>query len=119
MEKHLNFCPVCVGDYERKKLDRVKGQIITLCGSTDFKKEYEIINRELTLRGKIVISVGVFRGDFNEIEKHRALLENIHKAKISIAEAIFVINKGGHIGKHTQCEIDYAKWSGKDIYYME
>ncbi len=35
-------------------------KVITLCGSTRFKDDFERINKELTLRGNIVISVGCF-----------------------------------------------------------
>lgn len=50
-------------------------KIITLCGSTRFKAEFERMNRELTLAGHVVISVGVF-GHADDIpltrdQKHR------------------------------------------------
>ena len=35
-------------------------KVITLCGSTRFKEDFERVNKELTLRGNIVISVGCF-----------------------------------------------------------
>ena len=35
-------------------------KVITLCGSTRFKDDFERVNRELTLMGNIVISVGCF-----------------------------------------------------------
>ena len=37
--------------------------VITLCGSTRFRKEYELKQKELTLQGNIVISVGLFGHD--------------------------------------------------------
>jgi hypothetical protein len=37
-----------------------KYPIVTLCGSTKFKEDFERVNRELTLAGNIVISVGCF-----------------------------------------------------------
>ena len=35
-------------------------KVITLCGSTRFKDDFERVNKELTLMGNIVISVGAF-----------------------------------------------------------
>jgi len=35
-------------------------KVITLCGSTRFKDEFLQVQKELTLQGNIVISVGLF-----------------------------------------------------------
>ena len=35
-------------------------KIITLCGSTKFKDDFLRVQKELTLKGNIVISVGLF-----------------------------------------------------------
>ena len=37
-----------------------KYNVITLCGSTRFKKEFLELQEKLTLEGNIVINVGVF-----------------------------------------------------------
>lgn len=37
-----------------------KYQVVTLCGSTRFKKEFMEVQKQLTLEGNIVISVGLF-----------------------------------------------------------
>ena len=42
----------------------------------------------------------------------------MHKAKISMADEIFVINVGGYIGSSTRSEIEYAKTIGKTIQYL-
>ena len=96
--------------------------IITLCGSTRFKEEFLKKAKELTLAGWIVLSVGVF-GHFGDIEADKpeikAQLDDIHKQKIAMSDAIYVINKSGYIGKSTQAEIEWAKFLNKDIIYME
>ena len=96
--------------------------IITLCGSTRFKDDFMRVQKELTLQGYIVISVGLFghSGD-QEVwdERTKEMLDNMHKRKIDMAQAIYVINKGGYIGSSTRSEIEYAKAAGKEIYYME
>lgn len=95
--------------------------IITLCGSTKFKKEFEEVNKLLTLQGHIVISVGVF-GHSDNIkfsEGQKEMLDKIHKDKINLSDAIYVINKDHYIGRSTKSEIDYANEHNKTIMYYE
>ncbi len=97
-------------------------KIITLCGSTKFKREFEEINKKLTLEGNIVISVGVFVHNDEEKEallSKKDLLDEIHLDKIRLADEIFVINKNGYIGESTRREIEFAKKLGKPIRYLE
>ena len=95
-------------------------KIITLCGSTRFKDDFERINRELTLLGNIVISVGCFghSGD-TFTEEQKVMLDDIHKRKIDMSDAIYVINKDGYIGDSTRSEIKYAIAHGKQVILME
>ena len=102
----------------KKAKEIAVGKIITLCGPTVNKYEYKQVNMILTLAGNVVLSCGVFRNDFAEIEKHRELLEVIHKKKIDMSQIVFVINVNGFIGKHTSEEIEYAKKTGKTILYL-
>ena len=95
-------------------------KVITLCGSTRFKEDFERVNKYLTLAGNIVISVGCFghAGD-SFTEDQKVMLDDIHKRKIDMADAIYVINKDGYIGSSTRSEIQYALRTGKQIIYME
>ena len=95
-------------------------KVITLCGSTRFKEDFERINKELTLAGNIVISLGAWghAGD-TFTEEQKVMLDDIHKRKIDMADAIYVINKDGYIGSSTRSEIQYALRTGKQIIYME
>ena len=99
-----------------------KYKVITLCGSTKFKEEYLDTQKRLTLEGNIVISVGLFghSGD-NEVwsEGTKAMLDDMHKRKIDMADEIFVINVGGYIGDSTRSEIEYAKSTGKGVKFLE
>ena len=101
---------------------RKKYPIVTLCGSTKFKDEFLKTQKELTLKGYIVISVGLFghSGD-NEVfsDGVKEMLDDMHKAKIDLADAIFVINVDGYIGESTKNEIEYAKKHNKEIFYLE
>ena len=97
-------------------------KVITLCGSTRFKDEFIAAQKRLTLDGYIVISVGLFghSGD-DEVwtEGTKAMLDDMHKRKIDMADEIFVINVGGYIGESTRSEIEYARSQGKGILYLE
>ena len=99
-----------------------KFKVITHCGSTRFKTEFLDAQKRLTLDGNIVISVGLFghSGD-SEVwtEGTKEMLDNMHKRKIDMSDAIYVINPGGYIGESTRSEIDYAKAHGKEIMYLE
>ncbi len=95
-------------------------KVITLCGSTRFKEDFERVNRELTLLGYIVISVGCFgHVDCPLTPEQKVMLDEIHKRKIDMADAIYVINKDWYIGESTKSEIEYAKKHGKQIIYMQ
>ena len=97
-------------------------KVITLCGSTRFRAEYERVQKELTLHGNIVISVGLFghSGD-DEVWKDgvKEMLDEMHLAKIDMADEIFVINPGGYIGQSTSREIAYARSRGKEYACQE
>ena len=106
-----------------------KYKVVTLCGSTKFKEQFMQTQKELTLKGNIVISVGLFghSGD-NEVwenmddgtlTKTKEMLDDMHKRKIDMADEIFVINVDGYIGESTKSEIEYAKANGKAISYLE
>lgn len=104
-------------------------KVITLCGSTRFKDEFLKIQKDLTLQGNIVISVGLFghSGDSEVWEnmgegtltKTKEMLDDMHKRKIDMADEIFVINVDGYIGESTKSEIEYAKSLGKKVNYLE
>ena len=104
-------------------------KVITLCGSTRFKDVFMRIQKELTLKGNIVISVGLFGHsgddevwdgmDEGTLSKTKEMLDDMHKRKIDMADEIFVINVGGYIGDSTRSEIEYAIKNGKKVNYLE
>ena len=99
-----------------------KYKVITLCGSTRFKDQFMEAQKRLTLEGNIVISVGLFghSGD-EEVWKPgtKEMLNDMHRAKIDMADEIFVINVGRYIGESTRSEIEYAMANGKPVRYLE
>lgn len=104
-------------------------KIVTLCGSTKFKKEFLEIQKKLTLLGYIVISVGLFghsgdsevweNMDEGTLTKTKSMLDDMHKRKIDLSDMIYVINVGGYIGESTRSEIEYAISTGKEVHYLE
>ena len=99
-----------------------KYPIITLCGSTRFKEQFLEAQKRLTLEGNIVISVGLFGHSGDEevwTPGMKEMLDDMHKRKIDLADAIYVINVGGYIGASTRSEIEYAKATGKEVLYLE
>ena len=103
-----------------------KYKVITLCGSTRFEDEFHQVQRDLTLAGNIVISVGLFSHAQENGEdwvkdgtKEMQMLDDLHKRKIDMADEIFVINVGDYIGNSTKSEIEYAIATGKKVNYLE
>ena len=106
-----------------------KYKVVTLCGSTRFKEQFMQVQKELTLKGYIVISVGLFghsgdrevweNMDEGTLTKTKEMLDDMHKRKIDMADEIFVINVDGYIGESTKSEIEYAKKTGKKVNYLE
>ena len=99
-----------------------KYKVITLCGSTRFKDQFMEAQKRLTLEGNIVISVGLFGHSGDEevwTEGTKEMLDDMHRAKIDMADEIFVINVGRYIGESTRSEIEYAMANGKPVRYLE
>ncbi len=97
-------------------------KVITLCGSTRFKDAFMETQKQLTLEGNIVISVGLFGHSGDEevwTPGTKEMLDDMHRAKIDMADEIFVINVGGYIGYSTRSEIEYAQATGKKVRYLE
>lgn len=98
-----------------------KYKVITLCGSTRFKDAFMEAQKRLTLEGNIVISVGLFGHSGDEevwTPGTKEMLDDMHRAKIDMADEILVINVDGYIGTSTQSEIEYARTKGKGIRFL-
>jgi hypothetical protein len=103
-----------------------KPLVVCLCGSTRFMEAFEQANLKETLAGKIVLSIGghtksdtdlMAAGELTEATK--AMLDELHKRKIDLADEVLILNVGGYIGKSTRSEIEYADAKGKRIRYLE
>ena len=96
-----------------------KPPVICLCGSTRFKREFEVVRKALTIGGNIVLGPEVFAHDGDEISAEQKLdLDQLHMHKIDMADHIVVICPGDYIGDSTQAEIDYAEGCEKEFTYL-
>ena len=95
--------------------------VITLCGSSKFKDYFFSVAKELTLQGHIVLMPGVFHHSDNDelTTEQKIQLDNLHRQKINMSDAIFVINPGQYIGESTFGEIDWANKMGKQVLVLE
>lgn len=87
-----------------------KRKVVTLCGSIKFWNKMEEINEKLALENEYVViglTPRVTNRTFTEHDKE--LLGELHRAKIDLSDAIFVVNVNGYIGESTRVEIEYAK----------
>ena len=81
----------------------------------------DLIAKELTLKGWIVLMPNCFGHIDNDprIFENKEMLDLLHKQKIDLSYAIYVINKDNYIGESTQKEIEYAKLKNKLIYFLK
>lgn len=118
------YCPCC---FDRKMNEPFpRPQIVVLCGSTRFSNAFQQANLELTLAGKIVLTIGCdtksdggLQAAGLDLVSVKADLDALHKRKIDIADRVLVLNVGGYIGESTRSEIEYAEWYQKPIDYLE
>ena len=98
-----------------------KYKVITLCGSIKFKEEFFKMQEKLTLSENIVLTPNFFQNIKKEEinEQTKKMLDGMHRQKIDMSDAIFVINVNGYIGESTKNEIEYAKSKNKEILYLE
>lgn len=78
---------------------------------------------ELTKAQYAVFSIGSHRGNDSslnpDVQGYRPIFEKLHTEKISISQAIVVINVEGYVGDHTKAEINYARQLGKRIFWYD
>jgi ASC-1-like (ASCH) protein len=93
-------------------------KVITICGSMRYAKEMMKISEQLELQDGYAVIQCVYSTNgtsYDDIDIH--VLDKLHRKKIAISDAIYVVNIDGYIGSSTQKEIVYAKELGKDILY--
>ncbi|MBQ7918532.1 MAG: hypothetical protein IJ324_01135 [Lachnospiraceae bacterium] len=97
-----------------------KRKVVTLCGSLRFWDKIQEMSERLELEnGYVVLGIvpHVLDRDLTESEKER--LGELHRAKIDLSDAIYVVNVDGYIGESVRSEIAYAIEMGKEVLYLE
>lgn len=99
-------------------------KIVCLCGSTRFMDAFYEATCQETLKGHIVLSVGVSKADFERLqingrEDVKVALDELHLRKIDLADEVLVLNVGGYVGISTQREIAYARSRGTPVRFLE
>ncbi|MGV9321403.1 hypothetical protein [Streptomyces sp. NPDC003660] len=93
-------------------------RIVVICGSTRFMAEMTEAELRETSAGRIVVKPGCdlkspheLWSDPAEAEALKARLDDLHRAKIRLADEVLVV--GDYIGDSTRAEIAYARSLGK------
>ncbi len=95
-------------------------KVVALCGSMRFwDKIQETFERLELENGYVVLGVTPNSSGRELTERDISLLGELHRAKIDLSDAVFVVNVGGYIGESVKAEIEYAKAKGKEIFYLE
>ncbi|MFE6765128.1 hypothetical protein [Streptomyces sp. NPDC057689] len=102
----------------KKRLDLPR--IVVICGSTRFMAEMAEAELRETEAGRIVVKPGcdlksphALWSDPVEAEALKARLDELHRAKIRLADEALVV--GDYIGDSTRAEIAYARELGKPV----
>lgn len=71
-----------------------KPTVVVLCGSSRFKDAFIEANRNETLAGKIVLSIGMFgHGEGLDMDGSvKAMLDQLHLRKIDLADEVLILN---------------------------
>ncbi|MGW0854488.1 hypothetical protein [Streptomyces sp. NPDC002690] len=95
-------------------------RIVVICGSTRFMAEMNEADLRETRAGRIVVKPGCdlkspheLWSDPVEAEALKARLDDLHRAKIRLADEALVV--GDYIGDSTRAEIVYARSLGKPV----
>jgi hypothetical protein len=101
---------------------------VCLCGSTNFTEAFQKAQLDETLAGRMVLTIGCDMKSDNELFKNKTEyelaeikrnLDELHLAKIDLANEVLILNVGGYIGESTRRELEYAKKHGKKIRWLE
>ena len=101
-------------------MQRGMRKIVTICGSVKFWDKIQEVSERLELENEyIVIGIVPHVMDRDLTEQEKVLLGELHREKIKLSDAIYVVNVGGYIGESVKSEIAYATELGKEIIYLE
>ena len=95
-------------------------KIVALCGSMKFSAQMQETAERLELEQGLVVLAPIAHVLDRELTgDEKALLGQLHRAKIDLADAVYIVNPGGYIGEAVRSEIEYARSLGKEILYLD
>ncbi len=98
----------------------MKNKIITICGSLKFQEEIIKTAIKLELEGyTVLIPIIPITNNLSLTSEEKTILGQIHKERIKISDAIYVVNLNNYIGPSTKSEIEYAQKLNKEIIYYQ
>lgn len=98
----------------------MKRKIVVLCGPMKFLRQMQETAERLALEKGFVIFAPIPHVLNRELTAdEKALLSELHRSKIDLADSVYIVNPGGYIGESVRSEIEYARSLGKEILYLE
>jgi hypothetical protein len=96
----------------------MKYPVRTICGSMRYKELMLDVAQSQTASGVIILMpfVADYTGGMSADDRKR-MLDDMHFFKIDMSASIIVV--GSHIGESTANEIEYAQFTGKEVYYWD
>jgi hypothetical protein len=96
----------------------MKYPVRTICGSMRYKELMLDVAQSQTASGVIILMP--FVADYTDgipADDHKQMLDDMHFSKIDMSESIIVV--GSDIGESTAGEIEYARFTKKEVYYWD
>lgn len=98
--------------------------VITICGSSQQKEDWEFYQKKFTLEGNCVLVINIYLGlensAYNSDTPIKRLLLELHKQKIRMADSIcFILKPNKTLGNHTISELIYAHKLKKEVFFVE
>lgn len=100
------------------KMKRCNREVVTVIGSTKYRKEIKEWAWEQTKKGRLILFAPFAKEEIPGLENFRDELEIQHLSKIKLADTVFVFNKDNYIGDSTRLELSYAEFLNKKIEFL-
>ena len=95
-------------------------KVVTICGSMRYADEMKKIAWDLEVKKGLSVIQCVYNVNNESCDDlNFDTLAKLHKKKIDISDAIYVVNIDGYIGSSAKGEIEYAISKGKEVIYHE
>ena len=127
-EKTALACRNKILDAAREPELPERPEVVCLCGSTRFWRQFQKSSLEETMAGKIVLSIGAASGTDDEhfgnlpreeYDRVKETLDELHLRKIDLSDEVLILNVDGYVGESTRRELDYARGRGKPVRWLE